>query len=110
MDQIPPAPEVSPLVRYGFAAIFTMACLYRLELGVRVAGVFMLGSSFYQGLLGRVPLIGNFSWKTKGYLKGPAATALIVAMIFISAVFIFAPDLVIRLVAMAHAADALNTP
>ena len=99
MDPVPPAAEASPLVRYSFAAIFIAACLYNLELGVRIAGVFLLGMSLYEGILGRVPLMGRFSWKTKGYLKGPLATAVIVSVFFGGAFCTFAPDVVIRLLA-----------
>jgi hypothetical protein len=98
MPEIPQAPETSPLVRYGFAAVFIAACLYDLKIGVRVAGVFILGQSLYEAMLGRVPLV--YFWKTTGYLKGPAATALIAGMIALSLVLIFAPDAVIRLLAM----------
>jgi hypothetical protein len=43
MDEIPESPETSALVRYGFAAVFIAACIYDLRIGVRVAGVFLLG-------------------------------------------------------------------
>jgi hypothetical protein len=98
MDEVPPAPELSAFVRYGFATVFVAACLYDLKTGVRVAGVFLLGQSFYQAMLGRVPLTG-WSWQTTGYLKGPAASALVAAMIFLSLFFIFTPDVVLRLLA-----------
>jgi hypothetical protein len=98
-DPVPPAAEGSALVRYGFVAIFIAASLYRLEIGIRVAGVFLLGISLYEIVLGRVPLIGIFSWKPRGYVKGPVAAALIVGMIFVSGFFIFAPDLVLKFVA-----------
>ena len=47
----------SAALRYAFTAAFIAACLYDLELGVP-AGVFLSGLSIYQGLLGKVPLIG----------------------------------------------------
>lgn len=47
----------------AFATTFIAACLYNLELEVRVAGVFLAGLSIYQGLLGKVPLTGP-AWKT----------------------------------------------
>jgi hypothetical protein len=99
MAEVPQAPESSPLVRYGFAAVFIAACLYDLKVGVRVAGVFMLGQSIYQTILGRVPLENQ--WKeTTGYLKGPAAIALIAGIAALSMILIFAPNTVIRLLAM----------
>ena len=101
MDSLPPAAENSPLIRYGFAAVFVAACLYQLELGVRVAGAFLVGLGFYEGLSGRVPLTG-WRWKTTGYLKGPAAMALSLAMIGIGAFLLLAPELMIRLLAAAH--------
>src|SRR5690242_7741249 len=104
MDPIVPAKENSPVVRYSFLAIFIPACFYQLELGVRIAGVFLLGLALYEAVLGRVPLIGRFSWTTRGYLRGPAATALILTIVLISAVFIFAPNLVIGLVGIIRTA------
>ena len=99
MDEIPDAPENSPLVRYGFAAIFIAACLYDLQLGIRVAGVFLLGLSVYEAISGRVPLMGPFSWKARGYLTGPVAVALIALMVFLSVFLILAPGAVINLLA-----------
>jgi hypothetical protein len=95
MEPVPPAPENAPLIRYGFAAIFIAACLYDLALGVRVAGIFLLGMALYEGVLGRVPLT-SWLWKTSGYMRGPAAMALVVSTIFIAVFFILAPDFVIR--------------
>jgi hypothetical protein len=69
----------SAALRYAFAATFIAACLYDLELGVPVAGVFLAGLSIYQGILGRVPLIG-VAWKTTGYLTGAAATVVCAAV------------------------------
>jgi hypothetical protein len=85
----------SAVLRYAFAATFIAACLYDLELGVRVAGVYLAGLSIYQGLLGKVPLTGP-SWKTTGYLTGAAATVVSAAVIFISMFLIFAPRWVIE--------------
>ena len=98
MDPVPPAPEASPLVRYGFAAVFIAACLYDLTLGVRVAGVFLLGMALYEGVMGRVPLM--WFWQTTGYATGRVAMALVVTTIFIAAFLVLAPDLVIRVLAM----------
>src|SRR5215469_5774505 len=100
MEPVSPAPENAPLVRYGFAAVFIAACLYDLALGVRVAGVFLLGMALYEGVLGRVPLTGPLQ-KTTGYLKGPLAMALVVGTIFVAVFLILAPDLVIRFLAEA---------
>jgi hypothetical protein len=86
----------SAVLRYAFAATFIAACLYDLELGVRVAGVYMAGLSIYQGLLGKVPLVG-ITWKTTGYLTGAAATVVSAAIILISMFFIFAPRWVIEI-------------
>jgi hypothetical protein len=99
MDEIPEAPENSGLVRYGFAAIFIAACLYDLHVGIRVAGVFLLGLSVYEAILGRVPLMGPFSWKARGYLTGSVAMALLAAMVFLSVFLILAPDIVIAFLA-----------
>jgi hypothetical protein len=71
---------------------------YDLELGVRAAGVFLSGLSIYQGLLGRVPLIG-VAWKTTGYLTGAAATVLSAAVTLVSMFFIFQPRWVIAVLA-----------
>lgn len=101
MDSVPPAPENAPLVRYGFAAVFIAACLYDLALGVRVAGIFLLGMALYEGVLGRVPLIGYWNYNTTGYVKGPAAMALVAGTIFVAAFLILAPELVIQLLAAA---------
>ena len=98
MDPVPPAPENAPLVRFGFAAVFIAACLYNLALGVRVAGVFLLGMAVYEGLLGRVALTGIWQ-QTTGYVKGPLAMALMVGTIFAAAFLILAPDLVIGFLA-----------
>jgi hypothetical protein len=85
----------SPVLRYTFAATFIAACLYDLELGVRLAGVYSAGLSVYQGLLGKVPLTG-LDWKTTGYLTGAAGTVVSAAVIFISMFLIFEPRWVIE--------------
>jgi hypothetical protein len=104
MESVPPADENSPLIRYGFAAIFVAACLYRLEWGVRVAGAFLLGMGMYEILLGRVPLTG-WTWKTTGTLTGPAAMVLSAVVMAAGAFLLFAPDLAIGLLATLSAAD-----
>jgi len=88
----------SAALRYAFAATFIAACLYDLELGVRVAGVFLASLSIYQGLLGRVPLVG-VAWKTTGYLTGAAATVLSAALTLVSMFLIFQPRWVIAVLA-----------
>ena len=98
MDPVPPAPENAPLVRAGFAAVFIAACLYNLALGIRVAGIFLLGMALYEGTLGRVPLTGFWN-QTTGYLKGTFAMVLVVGTIIFAAFLILAPDLVIRFLA-----------
>ena len=103
MDEIPEAPEASPLVRYGFAVVFIYACIYDLHIGIRVAGFFMLGLSVYEAILGRVPLMGPFSWKATGYLKGPVATVLIAVMVVLSMFLILVPDAVIAFLALLDA-------
>jgi hypothetical protein len=55
---------------------------------VRVAGIFLAGLSMYQGLLGRVPLIG-VTWKTTGYLTGTVATVVSAAVTLVSMFLIF---------------------
>ena len=84
----------SPVLRYAFAAIFITACLCNLELGLRVAGVFLIGLSSYQLFLGKVPLVGP-SWKTSGYLTGKAAIAVSASCIFVGMIFCFCPAWVI---------------
>jgi hypothetical protein len=91
----------SAVLRYTFAATFIAACLYDLELGVRLAGVYLAGLSTYQGLLGKVPLIG-ITWKTTGYLTGTAATVVSAAVIFMSMFLIFEPRWVIEVVQVMH--------
>jgi hypothetical protein len=99
MDPVPPAAEASPLVRYGFAVIFTVACLHNLELGVRIAGVFLMGMALYEGFLGRVPMMGAFTWKTTSYLKGPAAIAVIAIVMMAGAFCAFTPGVVMSFLA-----------
>ena len=101
MGPVPPAPENSPLVRYGFAAVFIAACLYNLALGVRVAGIFLLGMALYEGVLGRVALTGVWQ-QTTGYVKGPVAMTLVIGTIFVAAFLILEPDLIIRMLADVH--------
>ena len=96
-DPAAPGPDESPLVRYIFAAVFIAALLYDLPLGVRVGGVFLLGMGLYEGAVGRVPL--QWNWQTTGYLKGPAAIAIVAGTIFVGTFLILAPDVVLRLLA-----------
>ena len=98
MEPIPPAPENAPLVRYGFAAVFIAACLYNLALGIRLAGVFLLGMAVYEGLLGRVALTGVWE-QTTGYMRGRGVLALVVGEIVVAALMILAPDLIIQFLA-----------
>ena len=98
MDTVPPAPENAPLVRYGFAAVFIAACLYDLALGIRVAGIFLLGMAAYEGVMGRVPM--TRFWQVKSYVTGTFAMVIVVITIFIGAFFALAPDLVLRFMAM----------
>lgn len=99
MEPVPPAPELSPLVRFGFMAVFVAVCLHNPALGVRVGGIFLLGVALYQGVLGRVPRM--LFYRTIGYVKGPAAMVSVVITIFVAMFFILAPDLVIRFLAEA---------
>jgi hypothetical protein len=84
----------SPVLRYAFAAVFIAACLCDLQLGLRVAGVFLIGLSTYQLFLGKVPLVGP-SWKTSGYLTGKAAMVVSASSIFVGMIFCFCPAWVI---------------
>jgi hypothetical protein len=88
----------SAALRYIFAAAFIGACLYDLELGVRVAGVYLAGLSLYQGLCGKVPLV-NAAWGTTGYLTGAAATVVSAAVVILSMVLILEPRWVISVLA-----------
>jgi hypothetical protein len=74
-----------------------------LHIGIRVAGFFLLGLSVYEAILGSVPLMGPFSWKATGYLKGSVATVLIAVMVFLSMFLILAPDAVIAFLALLDA-------
>jgi hypothetical protein len=80
--------------RYAFVAIFIPACIYRLQLGVQVAGVYMAGLSLYGLFLGKVRLVDR-NWKTTGYLSGAAATVLSAVCVFIGVMFFFYPEWVI---------------
>lgn len=86
----------SPVVRYAFAAVFIAACLFDLQLGLRVAGVFLIGLSTYQLFLGKVPLVGP-SEETSGYLTGKAAIAVSASCIFVGMIFCFCPAWVISM-------------
>lgn len=84
----------SPVLRYALAAVFIVACLCNLQLGLRVAGVFLIGLSTYQLFLGKVPLVGP-TWKTSGYLTDKAAIAVSAGCIFVGMIFCFCPAWVI---------------
>jgi hypothetical protein len=88
----------STALRYTFAAAFIAACLYDLEFGVRFAGVYLAGLSLYQGLCGKVPLIG-VTWRTTGYLTGAAAAAVSAAVLVVSMFLLFKPRWVISVLA-----------
>jgi hypothetical protein len=89
----------SPILRYAFAAIFIAACLYNLQLGLKVAGVYLAGLSLYGWFLGKIPLVDR-AWNTRGYLTGAAAKVVSAVCILISMVFFFYPGWVIA--ALAH--------
>jgi hypothetical protein len=84
----------SSLGRYAFAAIFIAACLYRLQLGLQVAGVYIVGLSLYGWLLGKVRLVDR-NWNTSGYLTGAAAQIVSIGCVLIGIIFFFYPDWVI---------------
>jgi len=86
-----------PALRYAFVAIFIPACLYKLQLGLQVAGVYIAGLSLYGWFLGKIPLV-NRNWKTTRYLTGAAATVVSAVGVFISVIFFFAPGWVISAV------------
>jgi hypothetical protein len=88
----------SPLLRYAFAAIFIAACLYNLQLGLKVAGVYVAGLSLYGWFLGKIPLVDP-AWNTTGYLSGAAAKAVGAVGIFIGMIFFFYPGWVIAALA-----------
>jgi hypothetical protein len=82
------------LRRYAFVAIFIPACIYKLQLGVQVAGVYMVSLSLYGLFLGKVRLVDR-NWKTTGYLSGAAATVVSAVCVFIGVFFFFYPEWVI---------------
>jgi|HubBroStandDraft_6_1064221.scaffolds.fasta_scaffold68314_3 hypothetical protein len=84
----------SSILRYAFAAVFIAACLYNLQLGVRVAGVYIAGLSFYALFLGKMPLV-DMAWNTSGYLSGAAMKIVSAICIFVSMIFVFYPGWVI---------------
>jgi uncharacterized membrane protein len=67
-----------------------------LQLGLRVAGVFLIALSTYQLFLEKVPLVGP-SWETSGYLTGKAATAVSASCIIIGMIFCFCPAWVVSM-------------
>jgi hypothetical protein len=101
-----PGPDESALVRYGFAAIFIAACLYDLTLGMRVAGVFLVAIALYEAVIGRVPL--QWNWQTTGYLRGTAAMVVVASTIFIGVFLIFAPEIVLHLLARSQGLPDLH--
>jgi hypothetical protein len=88
----------SPVLRYAFAAVFIAACLYNLQLGVRVAGVYIAGLSLYALFLGKMPLV-DMAWNTSGYLSGVAMKVVSALCIFVSVIFVFYPGWVIATLA-----------
>ena len=88
----------SAILRYIFAAVFIAACLYNLQLGLRVAGIYIAGLSIYALFLGKMPLV-DVSWNTAGYLSGAAMKAVSAICIFISLIFVFYPGWVIATLA-----------
>lgn len=88
----------SPILRYAFAAIFIAACLYNLQLGLKVAGAYLAGLSLYGWFLGKVPLVDR-AWNTTGYLSGAAAKLVSAVTICIGMVFFFCPGWVIATLA-----------
>ena len=82
------------LTRYAFVAIFIPACIYKLQLGLQVAGVYLAGLSLYGLFLGKVRLVDR-NWKTTGYLSGAAATVVSAVCVFISIIFFFYPEWII---------------
>jgi hypothetical protein len=68
--------QSSALRRYAFAAIFIPACICKLQIGVQVAGAYLLGLSLYGLILGKVRLVDGITWKTTGYAFGAAATVI----------------------------------
>ncbi len=90
----PHSDQASAALRYLFAAVFVAACLYNRELGVRVAGVFLLGLVSYQALRGRVPVVG-WLWETRSFLTGAAALAVCIPVAALSLLLIFDPGLIV---------------
>jgi hypothetical protein len=89
----------SAILRYAFAAVFIAACLYDLQLGLKVAGVYLAGISLYGWYLGKIPLV-DLAWNTTGYLSGAAAKCVSAVVILISMIFFLYPGWVIA--ALAH--------
>jgi hypothetical protein len=86
--------NAATLRRYAFVAIFIPACLYKLELGLQVAGVYLGGLSLYGWFLGKVRLVDR-NWNTTGYLTGASALVVSAAGVFVSIIFLFSPEWVI---------------
>jgi hypothetical protein len=82
------------LIRYAFVAIFIPACIYKLQLGVQVGGVYLAGISLYGLILGKVRLV-DLNWKTTGYSSGAMATAVNAVCMFVGVFFLFCPEWVI---------------
>jgi hypothetical protein len=82
------------LIRYAFVAVFLPACLYELQLGVQVAGVFLAGLSLHGWFLGKVGLVDQ-NWNPTGYLTGASALAVSAAGVFVSIIFLFCPEWVL---------------
>ena len=87
-----------PIPRYIFAAVFIAACLYNLELGLRVAGLFLAGLSLYYWVIGKVPLVDQ-SWTTTGYLTGAAGKLVSASTMVIAVMFFFFPGPVVSALA-----------
>lgn len=88
----------SAILRYAFAAVFIAACLHDLQLGLKVAGVYLAGLALYGWFLGKIPLVDP-TWNTTGYLSGAAAKFVSAVTIFISLIFFFYPQWVIATLA-----------
>jgi hypothetical protein len=87
--------QSAALSRYAFAAIFIPACIYKLQLGVQVAGVYLAGLSLYGLILGKVRLVDGLTWKITGYASGAAATVINVVCTVVGVIFLLCPDWVI---------------
>ena len=81
-------------IRYVFVAIFVPACLYKLQLGVQVAGVCLAGLSLYGRFSGKVGLVDQ-KWTTTGYLTGASTLVVSAVGVFESIIFLFCPEWVI---------------